>query len=241
MGDFRPTVDPFRETDVIDANAPRANQVVVGLMALFGALLSLPVLWALMALQLAIGLTFGRQYCLPCLAYFKLIQPRIGEGPLEDSRPPRFANMIGIAMLGGASGLWWLGAETAALVPAYLTAALALLSAATGFCAGCESYKLIARLRGISPRHHDRIDPADLSDELPAALNGSGTSAYVQFTHPFCAECREWSERLAQEPEPTVAVDVRSRPELARKYGISVVPAVFAVGTDGAVLRRLAP
>ena len=45
-------------------------------------------LLALLALQLALGLTLGRRCCLPCLAYFELIQPRFGEGPLEDSRPP---------------------------------------------------------------------------------------------------------------------------------------------------------
>jgi hypothetical protein len=208
---------------------------------LLGAVFGWPLIWALMAAQLVIGLTFGRQYCLPCLAYFKLIQPRFGEGPLEDSRPPRFANMIGVAMLSAAAVLWWAGAETAALVPAGLTAALALLSAATGFCAGCETYRLIARLRGISPRHNDRIDPADLGVSLAPPLNGNGVSAYVEFTHPLCSDCRDWRERLAAEPEPTHEVDVSNSPELARKYGIGVVPAVFAVGPDGAVLQRLAP
>lgn len=241
MSQFVPTADPFRDTDVIDARAPRANQVVVGTTALLGALFGWPLIWALMAAQLAIGLTFGRQYCLPCLAYFKLIQPRFGEGPLEDSRPPRFANMMGVAMLSAAAALWWAGAETAALVPAALTATLAFLSAATGFCAGCETYKLVARLRGISPRHHDHIDPADLPAPLPAPVNGTGVSAFVQFTHPLCSDCHEWRERLATEPEPTHVVDVSHKPELARKYGIAIVPAVFAIGPDGAVLQRLAP
>jgi hypothetical protein len=38
-----------------------------------------------------------------------------------------------------------------------------------------------------------------------------------------------------------VAIDVSARPDLARKYGVSVVPTVIAVGGDGQVLRRLAP
>jgi hypothetical protein len=38
-----------------------------------------------------------------------------------------------------------------------------------------------------------------------------------------------------------LTLDVRERPELARKYGIAVVPTVFRVGPDGAVLKRLAP
>jgi hypothetical protein len=31
------------------------------------------------------------------------------------------------------------------------------------------------------------------------------------------------------------------RPDLARKYGVAVVPTVLAVGSDGTVLERLAP
>jgi hypothetical protein len=34
---------------------------------------------------------------------------------------------------------------------------------------------------------------------------------------------------------------VRERPDLARKYGITVVPTVLAVAADGMVLERLAP
>ena len=89
------TADPWRDTDVIDEHAPRFNQAVTGLVALLGALFGWPLAWALMSLQLLLGLTLGRRFCLPCLAFFTLVQPRIGEGRLEDSRPPRLANMIG--------------------------------------------------------------------------------------------------------------------------------------------------
>ena len=43
------------------------------------------------------------------------------------------------------------------------------------------------------------------------------------------------------ESEPLLTLDVRERPDLARKYGIAVVPTVFTVSADGAVLKRLAP
>jgi len=36
-------------------------------------------------------------------------------------------------------------------------------------------------------------------------------------------------------------LDVSDRPDLARKYGVAVVPAVFRAAPDGAVLERLAP
>jgi hypothetical protein len=227
------TADPWRDTEVIDARAPRVNQAVVGIVALAGALLGWPVLWALMGLQLFLGLTLGRRFCLTCLAYYELIQPRLGEGELEDSRPPRLANMMGTAFLGAAALAWWLGAPTVGTVLGSLVAALALLAAVTNFCTGCEIYKLSARVRGISPRHHDRIDPADLPADAPERL-------FVEFTHPLCSECQEWERRLTDEGT-LVTVDVRERPDLARKYGIAVVPTVLAVAADGEVLERLAP
>jgi hypothetical protein len=229
------TADPWRDTDVIDARAPRFNQAVVGLAALAGAAFGWPLLWALLSLQLFLGLTLGRRWCLTCVAYFTLVQPRFGEGELEDSRPPRLANMMGCAFLGAAAAAWWLGAPTLGVVLGSLVAALALLAAVTGFCTGCEIYRLSARLRGISPRHQGRIELAD----LPASDLGGRT--YVEFTHPLCGECRKWERRLAAAPEPLIAIDVRERPDLARKYGVAVVPTVLAVAADGVVLERLAP
>ena len=117
--------------------------------------------WVLMAAQLLIGLTVGRRFCLPCAAYFTLVQPRFGRAS-EDARPPRLANMIGPAFLGSAAARRWLGAPTAGVVLGSLVAFLALLAAGTGLCMGCEIYRIGARLRGISPRHRGRIDPADL-------------------------------------------------------------------------------
>jgi Domain of unknown function (DUF4395) len=228
------TADPWRDTDVIDERAPRFSQAVTGIVALVGAIFGWPLAWALMAAQLLVGLTLGRRFCLPCLAYFVLVQPRLGEGRLEDSRPPRLANMMGTAFLGAAALSWWLGAPTAGTVLGFLVAVLALLAASTGFCAGCEIYRLTARLRGVSPRHNPQLDPAD--------LNGlQGTPAYVEFTHPLCSECREWEERLRAEPEPLLKLDVSERPDLARKYGVAVVPTVLRVAPDGGVLERLAP
>ena len=229
------TADPWRDTDVIDARAPRFNQAVVGIFALAGVVLGWPVLWALMAVQLGLGLTLGRRWCLSCRVYYEVLQPRLGEGPLEDSRPPRLANMMGTGFLGAAAIAWWVGAPVVGTVLGAIVAALAMLAAVTNFCTGCEIYKLSARLRGISPRHHDRLDTADLPG------GSAAEKVFVEFTHPLCSECQEWERRLSGEPEPLVKVDVRERPDLARKYGIAVVPTVLAVAADGAVLERLAP
>jgi hypothetical protein len=217
---------------VIDARGPRTNQAVIGALALLAFLLDLEWLPAVLAAQLAIGLTLGRRFCLPCLLYFEVIQPRFGEGPIEDSRPPRFANMVGVAFLGGAMVAFLAGVPALGWTLTLIVAALALLAAVTGVCTGCEVYKLSARLRGIAARHVARIDPGDV------ALDGAGV---VQFTHPLCSECLEWQRRLESEGRPHVVIDVSRSPELARKYGVAVVPTVVAVAGDGTVLERLAP
>jgi hypothetical protein len=140
--------DPYCDTDVIDSRGPRTNQAVIGTLALVAVLTGWWPLLAILALQLAIGLTFGRRYCLPCLAYFELIQPRFGEGPLEDSRPPRAANVVGLVVLSAAALAYALGAPVVGVALGLLVAALALLAAITGFCTGCEAYKLACLLRG---------------------------------------------------------------------------------------------
>lgn len=226
------TAHPYEDTDVIDARAPRTNQAVIGSLALLAFVLDAEWLPAVLAAQLAVGLTLGRRFCLPCLLYFELIQPRVGEGPIEDSRPPRFANLVGLAFLGGATAAFLAGVPALGWTLTLVVAVLALLAAATGLCMGCEAYKLSARLRGIAARHVPRIDPGDVS------LDGAGV---VQFTHPLCSECREWERRLEGEGRPHAAIDVSRRPDLARKYGVAVVPTVVAVAGDGTVLERLAP
>jgi hypothetical protein len=140
--------DPYRDTDVIDARAPRFNQATVGVLSLVAVLTGWWWLLALLGAQLVVGLVFGRRYCLPCLAYFELVQPRFGEGALEDSRPPRFANVVGAVFLTAASLAYAVGLPVVGVVLGSIVAALALLAAVTGFCTGCEAYKLGCRLTG---------------------------------------------------------------------------------------------
>lgn len=229
------TADPFRDLDVIDSRAPRFNQAVIGTLALLAVLTGQPWLLGLLALQLALGLALGRRWCLPCLFYFLVVQPRWGEGPLEDSRPPRFANLVGLVCLGTATALVYLGVSTVGWVLGGIVAVLALLAATTGLCAGCEFYRILAHMRGIKEKgSHSTLDLADFDWKL----NGG---AVVQFTHPFCYECRQWEDRLKAGELPLFLVDVKANPELAKKYGIAVVPTVVAVDSSGQVTEKLAP
>lgn len=140
--------DPYRDLDVIDSRGPRTNQAVIGLVALLALATGWWWLLALLALQLAVGLRFGRRYCLPCLLWFEVLQPRFGEGPLEDARPPRFANGVGLVVLGSAALAYAAGLTALGFALGALVAAFALLSAVTGFCTGCEAYKLGCLVRG---------------------------------------------------------------------------------------------
>jgi hypothetical protein len=173
-----PIAHPYRDLRVIDARAPRFNQAVIGLLALAGVMTGWWPLFALGALQLVLSLKLGRRWCLACLIYFELVQPRFGEGPLEDSRPVRFANQVGATFLTAATLAGALGFATLALVLGGLVATLALLAASTGLCVGCLMFKGIARLRG-----------APLSDAVAA------------FAATVCADCNDLPVGTRQ-PQP---------------------------------------
>jgi hypothetical protein len=190
-------------------------------------------LLGVLAVQLAVGLRFGRRWCVPCFAYYELIQPRFGEGPIEDSRPPRFANKVGLVVLTTATVAYAVGLTALGTGLGVLVTGLALLAATTGICAGCELYKIGARLRGIQTRHLDRVELTDVGGGLPTG------ELVVAFSHPLCTGCRELIEGLDADGTPHLTVDVRARPDLARKYGIAVVPTALTVLPDGTVTARL--
>ena len=224
------SADPYRDLDVVDERAPRFLQATVAL----GAIVTLATGWwaivALLALQLAVGLIFGRRYCLPCVLYFELVQPRVGEGEIEDARPPRFANILGAAFLSAATALHIVGLHAAGWFVIGLVAALATLADVTGFCMGCWMYRVISRIRGIRPGHYDHVELADF---------GVSSASLIQFTHPLCSDCRELEEKLRSEGEEPVLVDVSERRDLARKYHVDVVPLALRVSAEGQVLARL--
>jgi hypothetical protein len=217
---------------VIDARAPRFNQAVIGLAALLAFAFHWWPLLSLAALQLALALVFGPRVCLGCIIFFRFVRPHLGAGPLDDARPVRFANFVGLVFLSAASLGHALGFHGLGWILGLVVAALALLAATTGLCVGCTIYRLLAHLGGIGPRVIHRID----LDEIGAKPT---TGLVVQFTYPRCTDCRILEERLHRQGVPLVLVDVSQRPELARKYGISLVPLAFKVAPDGRVLARV--
>ena len=229
----QPRVDPYRDLDVIDARAPRFSQATLGVTLLLAFVTGWWPLVAILAAQWTVGLVLGRRYCLPCLVYFEVVQRLLGEGPIEDARPPRFANLVGAVVMTAAAVLLAAGFETVGWSLSLVVAGLALLAATSGFCLGCEMYRLGARLRGIRSRRLERVDLA----ELGAGTNGE---VVVEFTHPLCTDCRELEQRLRAQGKRVVTVDVTARPELAQKYGVALVPTAVAVTPGGQVTARLA-
>ena len=179
------TADPYRDIEVIDSRAPRFNQAVIGSLALIAFLVDWWPLLAVLAAQLVVGLLFGRRYCLPCVAYFEWVQPRVGEGAIEDSRPPRFANTVGVVVLTAASILHLVGLTVAGWALGLLVAGLALLAAITGLCVGCELYKWGARSAPGADRSVATSGPG-----RPGRTDSPMRSIVVQFTHPWCTDCQ---------------------------------------------------
>lgn len=235
---FGRTADPYRDLDVIDARAPRFNQAVVGFGALLAALTGWWLLLPFLAAMLGIGLLGGRRYCLPCVIYFELIQPRIGEGPIEDARPPRCANGLGFMFLTAASAAYVMEMATIGLALSGVVAGLAFLAAATGLCVGCQAYRIEARLRRIRGRRLDYVDLVDLGAD--PTLQNADQPVTVLFSHPLCTDCRKAEAELAASSRPHHVIDVQKRPDLARKYGIALVPAMVQVSRGGAVRHGVA-
>ena len=134
------SADPWRDTDVVDEHAARVAQGTTGIVALLGVVFGWPLAWALMSAQLLIGVTpGGGSASLSRLLrrHSTQIRRRPARGLAAAAPGEHDRNR-----LSEGAGIWWLGAEPAGTALAALVAFLALISASTGFCVGCEVYRL---------------------------------------------------------------------------------------------------
>lgn len=83
----------------------------------------------------------------PLSALFrKVVQPRLAPpAEWEDSRPPRFAQGVGLFVVGIGLILHLIGVPWALVVAGAAAFVAAFLNAAFGFCLGCEIYLLLVR------------------------------------------------------------------------------------------------
>ena len=82
------------------------------------------------------------------IAYTRLVRPRIGPpAELEDARPPRFAQGVGLGFATVALIGFVAGAPAVGLTAVAFALVAALLNASIGLCLGCEMYLAWNRLR----------------------------------------------------------------------------------------------
>ncbi len=137
---------------------PRGLRVVAAITAaVLAAVLVIPsdpVRIILLAIQVAVFTTaslIGLTTSPYAVLYAKLVRPRIGApAELEDARPPRFAQLVGLAFTATALVAILAGATTVALVATGFALVAALLNAALGLCLGCELYLVLRRLSPAS-------------------------------------------------------------------------------------------
>ncbi|MDQ3095040.1 MAG: DUF4395 domain-containing protein [Actinomycetota bacterium] len=104
-------------------------------------------LLAAQAVVFAVGAFAGVQRSPYSQLFVRLVRPRLGPPPeTEDSRPPRFAQLVGLIF--AAVGLvgFWTGLTILALVATGFALGAAFLNAAFGLCLGCEVYLVIRRV-----------------------------------------------------------------------------------------------
>jgi hypothetical protein len=136
---------------VIDPRGPRFTAAVTLVLLAVALLVPTPVAVAVVALQAVFfltGVSLGVQRTPTAYVFRSLIQPRLAPpAQLEDPRPPRFAQGVGlvftvVALVGFATG-----ALLVAQVAIGLAVVAALLNAVFGLCLGCELYLFGLRLR----------------------------------------------------------------------------------------------
>jgi hypothetical protein len=121
------------------------TSVVLALVLVSPSPLSL-ILLAVQAAVFAAGATSGVRRTPYAAAFRWLVRPNLGApGELEDPRPPRFAQGLGLAFSGAGLVAMLLGLTTLGLISVGLALVAALLNAVLGLCLGCELYLILGR------------------------------------------------------------------------------------------------
>ena len=136
---------------LVDPRGPRfaaaATSAVLAVVLLLAPGAAATVLLAAQTAVFAVGATLGVQRTPYGLVFRTLLRPRLGAPTeLEDARPLRFAQAVGLGFAAVGLAALLAGATTLGLVATGLALAAALLNAAFGLCLGCELYLLGARV-----------------------------------------------------------------------------------------------
>lgn len=127
---------------VVDVNIPRFNQTAIALFTGIGFVLNLPALVFVAFAILFSSRVFGPKYAPLSQLYIRAIRPRLNaEITTEDSRPPAFAQLLGMIFLGAAVMFFLTGLPVVAWTLSMLVSALATLAAVGNVCVGCVFYE----------------------------------------------------------------------------------------------------
>ncbi|MCL3861827.1 DUF4395 domain-containing protein [Actinotalea sp. K2] len=144
---------PVHETVVqgIDPRGARfgaaLTSVLLVAVLLLGPGTAALLLLAMISALFAIGVLRGVPGTVQGWVYRRLVRPRLAPPvELEDPRPPRFAQLVGLLVTGVGVLLGTVGLAAAVPAAAAIALVAAFLNAAFGFCLGCEMYLLLRRL-----------------------------------------------------------------------------------------------
>jgi hypothetical protein len=131
----------------IDPRGARFAAALTTLVLASALLTGSPWLLALQGVVFAVGAIRGVQHTPYSVLFRRLVRPRLAPPTeLEDARPPRFAQGMGLAFVGvGLLGAA-VGSSVVFLAATGLALAAAFLNAAFGLCLGCEVYLLARRV-----------------------------------------------------------------------------------------------
>jgi hypothetical protein len=147
---------------LIDPRGPRFVAALTTVVLAVALVTGSPWVLAAQGVVFAIGAVAGVQHTPYSWLYRRLVRPRLSPpADLEDARPPRFAQAVGLAfaLVGSVFGL--IGVAPVFYAATALALAAAFLNAAFGFCLGCEIYLLARR---VLPARTAGADP----DPAPA-------------------------------------------------------------------------
>ena len=136
---------------MIDPRAPRFGAAITSVIALIGFADAF-TLYGQVTLVSAIALLVLFVWSVffpashPYKFLFGLIRPRIGEPQeLEDARPPRFAQQVGLFFAVSAAVGLLIGSQVVVAVALAFIFIAAFLNAFFNFCLGCQMYLLLKR------------------------------------------------------------------------------------------------
>ena len=135
----------------IDPRGPQFNAALTSVV-LAAVLLTAPgpagvVLLALQAALFATGALLGVQRTPAAWLFRAFVRPRLAApAHLEDPRPPRFAQTVGLVFAVAGLAGYLSGVDVLGAVATGLALVAALLNAVFRFCLGCELYLLGRRL-----------------------------------------------------------------------------------------------